>query len=162
MKKTWITGLLIFVFVLTMAGCSTARAVQALDSMEDRAEAKLDAAEEQLEHQLREAVRPAPAEPPAATAPAPVMPAVPETIPETVPTPGAPSGKLTPEQAQKIALEHAGFTADQVKRLRTEYEVDDGIPQFDVEFHQGDWEYEFEIHGEDGRILSYDKDHKYD
>jgi hypothetical protein len=31
-----------------------------------------------------------------------------------------------------------------------------------VEFYHGDWEYEFEIHGETGKILSYDKDHKYD
>lgn len=70
--------------------------------------------------------------------------------------------ELTEEQAQQIALDHAGFTADQVKRLRVEYEIDDGIPQFNVEFIQGDWEYEYEIHGETGRILSYDKDHKYD
>ena len=174
MKKSWIAGLLLFVFILTMAGCSTARAIQSLDTIEDRAETKWDAAEEQPEHQLREAVRPAPAEPPATTAPEPAMPAVPETapapetIPETVPAPQAPSGnsntsgKLTPEQAQKIALDHAGFTTDQVTRLRTEYEVDDGIPQFDVEFYQGDWEYEFEIHAESGKILSFDKDHKYD
>ena len=49
-----------------------------------------------------------------------------------------------------------------MSRVRTEFEVDDGAPQYDVEFHQGDWEYEFEIHAENGKILSYDKDHKYD
>jgi len=70
--------------------------------------------------------------------------------------------KLTQEQARQIALEHLNLTADQVTRLRSDFEMDDGIPQFDVEFLQGDWEYEFEIHGETGKILSYDKDHKYD
>jgi len=69
---------------------------------------------------------------------------------------------VTKEEAEKIALDYAGFTADQVSRLRTEYEIDDGIPQFDVQFYEGDWEYEFEIHAENGKILSFDKDHKYD
>ena len=72
------------------------------------------------------------------------------------------AGMLTEAQAVRIALDHLGFTADQVTRLHTEFEVDDGIPQFDVEFHRGDWEYEFEIHAETGKILSFDKDHKYD
>lgn len=72
-----------------------------------------------------------------------------------------PGQTLTREQAAQIALDHAGFTADQVTRLNAEYEIDDGIPQFDIEFYQGDWEYEFEISAEDGRILSFDKDHKY-
>lgn len=49
-----------------------------------------------------------------------------------------------------------------MKWLYTEYEMDDGIPQFDIELHQGDWEHEFEIHAKNGQILSYDKDHKYD
>ena len=63
---------------------------------------------------------------------------------------------------KKIALDYLGLTADQVQRLRTGYEIDDGIPQYDVEFLEGDWEYEFEIHAETGKILSFDKDHKYD
>ena len=69
---------------------------------------------------------------------------------------------LTEEQAAKIALDYLELTADQVTGLRTGYEIDDGIPQYDVQFHQGDWEYEFEIHGETGKILSYDKEHRYD
>ena len=56
----------------------------------------------------------------------------------------------------------AGFSVAQVTRLRTEYEMDDGIPRYNVEFHEGDWEYEFEISATDGKILSYDKDYKFD
>lgn len=65
---------------------------------------------------------------------------------------------MTMEEAQSIALEHAGFTADQVTALHTEYEIEHGVPQYDVEFHHGHWEYDYEIHGETGEILSYSKD----
>ena len=150
MKKQLTAVLMILAHLLTMVGCSAANAVQMLDAAEDKVEAKLDAAEEKLEKSLREAVAPAV---PVETRPAPV---------ETIPAVTEPAGKLTREQAEKIAFDYLGFTADQVTRLHSEYEIDDGIPQFDVEFHQGDWEYEFEIHAENGRILSYDKDHKYD
>lgn len=146
MKKQLTAALLIFAILLTMAGCSTANAVQKLDAAEDMVEAKLDAVEEQVESSLRNAASPVPAP----TEPVPTSP------------PAKEISELTEEQAQQVALEYLGFAADQVTRLHSSYEMDDGIPQFDVEFHQGDWEYEFEIHAENGRILSYDKDHKYD
>ena len=166
MKKQLTVMLLMFVLLLTMAGCSTAHAVQKLDAAEEKVEAKLDMVEEKVEEKLEEALRKAPATAPtapAAPAAEPTVPAAP-TAPAVVPTEPAPAegALITKEQAEKIALDHLGFTADQVSRMRTEYEIDDGIPQYDVEFLQGDWEYEFEIHAENGKILSYDKDHKYD
>lgn len=148
MKKQLTAVLLMFALLLTMAGCSTAHGVHRLDAAEDRVEAKLDAIEDRVESTLREAVSPA-----TTTAP---------TEPIPAPAPAENPLKLTQEQARQIALEHLNLTADQVTRLRSDFEMDDGIPQFDVEFLQGDWEYEFEIHGETGKILSYDKDHKYD
>lgn len=65
---------------------------------------------------------------------------------------------LTLEEAQNIALKHAGFSANQVTALHTEYEIEHGIPQYDVEFHNGAWEYDYEIHADTGEILSYSKD----
>ena len=65
---------------------------------------------------------------------------------------------LTLEEAQNIALKHAGFTADQVTALHAEYEIEHGIPLYDVEFHHGSWEYDYEVHAETGEILSYSKD----
>lgn len=65
---------------------------------------------------------------------------------------------LTAEEAQAIALEDAGFAADQVTRLRTEPELRDRVPHYDVEFHEGRWDYEYEIHAETGEVLSFDKD----
>ena len=72
------------------------------------------------------------------------------------------SNAITEERAKEIALEHAGFTADQVEQLRVEYEVDDRVPQYDVEFYVDQWEYEYEIHAESGDIISFDKDNKHD
>lgn len=68
------------------------------------------------------------------------------------------SPALTLEEAQSIALKHAGFTADEVTALHTEYEIEDGISQYDVEFRKGSWEYDYEIHGDTGEIISYSKD----
>lgn len=65
---------------------------------------------------------------------------------------------LSLEEAQSIALEHAGFAADQVTALHTSYEVEHGVPQYDVEFRRGSLEYDYEIHGDTGEILSYSMD----
>lgn len=134
MKKQLTAVLLIFAMLLTMTGCTVANAAQKLDAAEEVVEAKLDAAEEKLE----EALVPAPAINPEA------------------------AGELTQEQARQIALDYLGITLEDAQRLRIQYEMDDGIPQYDVEFYQGDWEYEFEIHAETGKILSFDKDSRYD
>lgn len=65
---------------------------------------------------------------------------------------------LTAEEAQKVALDHAGFTADQVTRLRSEYDEDRGIAHYDVEFNEGRYEYDYEIDAATGEILSFEKD----
>lgn len=146
MKHRLFTIFLILALILALTACSAAGTVRALDAAEDKIENKLDAVEDTVEDAVRKAVTPAPAATP--------------SVPVAVPTETA--HEITKEDAEKIALDYLGLTAEQVTRLRTEYEIDDRIPQFDVQFYEGDWEYEFEISAEDGRILSYDKDHKYD
>ena len=118
MKKQLTAVLLIFALLLTMSGCSVAHAVQKLDAAEDRVEAKLDAAEDKLEASLRNNGSPAPAAASKEAVPAP-------TPVETQPVPEN-TQKLTKEQALEIALKHLGFSADQITRLRTEYEIDNG------------------------------------
>lgn len=86
---------------------------------------------------------------------------LPQTQPQTPEIPPAstePERVLTKEEAQAIALAHAGFTAEQVRFLRTEQELRDRTPHYDVEFKEGRWEYEYEIHAETGAILSFEKD----
>ena len=96
----------------------------------------------------------APTEEPAPTA---------ETAPPTPadPAAAAPASQDTPvtqTDAEAIALEHAGAAADQVKFLHSEYEIDDQIPQYDVEFYYNNTEYNYEIHAETGEILSFERD----
>ena len=61
-------------------------------------------------------------------------------------------------KAKSIALKHAGFSADEVSGLQVEYDKDDGVPVYEVEFHKGHKEYSYEIHGESGKILSWEID----
>lgn len=65
---------------------------------------------------------------------------------------------LSADEVQAIALDHAGFSPDQVSFLRTEPELRDRVPHYDVEFQEGRWEYDYEIHAETGEILSFEKD----
>lgn len=66
--------------------------------------------------------------------------------------------ELTKEEAQTLALERAGFTADQVTRLQTEYEIDDGVALYEVTFYADGWEYDYEINAKTGEFLSFDRD----
>ena len=65
---------------------------------------------------------------------------------------------LTQEEAKAIALKHAGLTASQVKGLRAEYDAERGGPEWEVEFYAEGMEYDYEIHAETGKILSWDKE----
>ena len=62
------------------------------------------------------------------------------------------------DKAKSIALKHAGFSAEEVSGLKVEYEKDDGIPVYEVEFYKDRLEYTYEIHGETGEILSREID----
>lgn len=94
---------------------------------------------------------------PRKSTPAPTQPA--ETKPtEPVETQPKQPDTLTREEAQAIALKHAGFTADQVSGLRVKRDYDDGTPVYEVEFRVDRWEYDYEIHAESGKILDVDRD----
>ena len=96
----------------------------------------------------------------------PLAPAPQSAIPAPTEAPAAPlpteapaaASRITKEEAIAIALADAGFTQDQVTRLRAEFDYDDGRPEYDVDFHQDRYEYDYEIHAETGKILSRDKD----
>ena len=76
-------------------------------------------------------------------------------------TAGASAGTaITAQQAQEIALNHAGLTADQVTLLRCALDREDGRQVYDVEFYNSASyiEYDYEIDASSGDILSYDFD----
>ena len=138
MKIRFFAALLLAALSVTIfTGCA-AQARQ-IEIMEEKLENRLDAAEEEI----RDALVPA--------APAPAAP----TVPAAAPTE---TNLITKEEAVAIALADAGFTEDQVKRLRTEFDRDDGQPEYEVDFHRDGYEYDYEIHAETGAILSKDID----
>ena len=155
MQKAFIC-ILLLTTLLMLSGCSLWTIESRLDALEDAVDHRVDAVDDAAEAAVAKAILPEPTPPvqePRQTQPPRDKP----TEPVSPVTP-APSATLTKEEAEAIALEYANFTADQVSCLRTEYEIDDRIPQYDVQFHEGYWEYEFEIHAETGAILSFDKD----
>ena len=62
------------------------------------------------------------------------------------------------DKAKSIALKHAGFSAGDVTGLQVEYDKDDGVPVYEVEFNKDRKEYTYEIYGETGKILSWEID----
>ena len=130
MKKFTVCVLLAAFLLTALSGCGLFRFVARLDAAEEVVERAEDAAK-------------------AAAKDAIVGGAAASALPEAA---------LTAEDAQNIALEHAGFTRDEVERLRAEGEIDDGVPHYDVQFAVGLVEYEYEIHAETGDILSFEQD----
>ena len=114
--------------LLLLTGCSGM--ASRLDAAEETIETKVDAMEEKVDT------------------------AVQSTVSPTIEA----ARIITENEAQSIALKHAGFTADQVTGLRTVYEIDDRVPEYEVEFWVDRTEYDYTIHAETGEILSYDMD----
>ena len=139
MKKYLFPAILTLLLILPLlTGCS---AVRTLDAAEDRIDHTLDTVEDRIEQHT---VQPTP------------TPVTPASVGTGNPTPTP--EQITQAEAIEIALQHAGFDAASVQYLHTEYEIDDGIPQYDVSFHVDRWEYEYEIHAESGQILSFERD----
>lgn len=62
------------------------------------------------------------------------------------------------DSAKSIALDHAGFAAADVSRLKSEFDMDDGQAVYEVEFDKDGREYEYTINAIDGSIIEYDVD----
>lgn len=64
----------------------------------------------------------------------------------------------TKEDAKKIALDHAGVTESDVSGMKVEFDREDGVPSYEIEFHHGGYEYDYDIDAETGKILKSEKD----
>ena len=139
MKIRFCAALLLAALSLTLfTGC--AAPAEPLDAIEEKVEYRLDAAEEVIIDTL---------------VPAAPVPTAPASEPATSPT----EAKLiSKEDAIAIALKDAGFTADQVNQQRTGFDRDGRNTEYEVDFRQGGYEYDYEIHAETGEILSKDID----
>lgn len=134
MKIRLCAVMLLAALVMTaFAGCQSGTAGQKLDHLEDTIENGLEAVKETVENAL-----------------------TPSSTHATTAT--AAAAKLTHEEAEAIALKDAGLTAEQVTGLHSNYDVEHGVGEYDVEFHHDGWEYDYEIHAETGEILFKDKE----
>ena len=88
--------------------------------------------------------------------------AMPDSTPASTPAATGPSHPqhqhISKEEAQSIALTHAGVSAKDITRLRVEFDYDGSRPEYEVDFHYSGYEYDYEIDAETGKILSFDKD----
>ena len=66
---------------------------------------------------------------------------------------------ISADKAKSIAYDHASVKAADVKFSKAELDRDDLIVHYDVEFVAGDYEYEYEINAESGKVIAYDKEY---
>ena len=63
------------------------------------------------------------------------------------------TGLIGQEKAKEIAFAKAGTNATAVSDLEVEFDCDDGVLVYEVEFRSGNNEYEYDINAKDGTIL---------
>ncbi|AXQ79084.1 hypothetical protein DDV21_008285 [Streptococcus chenjunshii] len=71
-----------------------------------------------------------------------------------------PRYKLSEQQAQAIALKHAGLTASDVTFSSTKKDRDNFKATYEIEFYTADSEYDYTIDATDGSVLGYDLEKK--
>ena len=62
------------------------------------------------------------------------------------------------EAAKKAAFTHASVSESDVTKLEVEYDNDDGVMVYEVDFHVGTTEYDYEIDAKTGDVLKVEKD----
>jgi len=70
-----------------------------------------------------------------------------------------PSYNISEAKAKEIALNHAGVSESQISHFKIKLDYDDGRVEYEIEFHVGHTEYEYEIDANSGNINSFDVDH---
>lgn len=70
----------------------------------------------------------------------------------------ASSNLITAAKAKEIALKHAGVAAADATFIKAEYDFDDGVKKYDVEFNVKNVEYDYEINAESGKVIKSEKD----
>lgn len=73
-------------------------------------------------------------------------------------TTGQTGADIGAEAAKNAALNHAGCAAGDVVFTKVERDYDDGRLVYEIEFYKDGLEYEFEIDGASGAVLSFERD----
>lgn len=69
---------------------------------------------------------------------------------------------LTLDEAKQVAFEHAGIDGTNAVFDDQDFDIDDGIPHFELEFKLDGVEYEYEVHAITKEILKYEIDNNDD
>lgn len=69
---------------------------------------------------------------------------------------------ISKEQAKAIAYTHAKVDGSMVRSEEIEFDTDDGIILYEIEFMVGTTEYDYEIHAITGEVIKYNKEVKTD
>jgi uncharacterized membrane protein YkoI len=73
--------------------------------------------------------------------------------------PGNPGqSTISGERALQIATNHAGVPRNQIRVDDLELDSDDGRLSWEIEFHHGNWEYEYDIDAYTGAIIKSERD----
>jgi len=87
-----------------------------------------------------------------------------EMTSQTVTQTGTASDKayIGHDAALEKALAHAGVTASDAKRIHVEFDSDDGLMVYEVEFETTDLEYDYDINARTGEVVKHEIESRYD
>lgn len=78
------------------------------------------------------------------------------------PLPDADANYIGKAKAKQIAFEHAGVDEAKAKKVKVEFDFDDGIAKYDVEFHADKVDYDYEINALNGKIIKAEREKDFD
>jgi len=81
----------------------------------------------------------------------------PPTTDDPTPAPDT-STDIGQDTAKAAALKHAGLSENQVSGMKIERDWDDGVLEYEIEFWQGNVEYEYTIDGATGAVVKYQRE----
>ena len=65
---------------------------------------------------------------------------------------------ITAEEAKNAALAHAGIAESGVAQLEIEFDSEDGLMVYEVEFYAGGTEYDYDINARTGEVVNFSRE----
>ena len=71
------------------------------------------------------------------------------------------AGRLTKDEAKKIALDKAGVTAAEATFTKARLDYDDGREEYEFEFFANGKEFDIDVDADSGRVVKFDVERSY-
>ena len=71
------------------------------------------------------------------------------------------AGRLTKDEAKKIALKEAGVTAAEATFTKAKLDYDDGREEYEFEFFANGKEFDIDVDADTGRVVKFDVERSY-